>query len=174
MRSSDLEFSVGDMVFVKVSPLKNVVRFGKSGKLAPRFVGPFPIIERVGSLAYRVELPEKMAGIHNVFHVSHLRKCVHDSSVVVEPNQLEEVDVAPEVVRRKGPIRIIDYSTKKLKNKTVKLVRVQWSDHVGDSTWESEEKIYASHSELFLGMPISILCIFFLFLLVCFGCSCML
>ena len=164
-RRTDLEFSVGDLVFVKISPLKNVVRFGKSGKLAPRFVGPFSILERIGRLAYRVDLPEKMAGVHNVFHVSHLRKCVHDSSVVVEPSQLEEVDVTPEVARRREPIRILDYRTKQLKNKTVKLVRVQWSEHVGDSTWETEEKIRASHPELF------VVCLHHsLHFLLCFAC----
>ena len=73
-RRTDLEFEVGDMVFIKVSPLCNVVRFGVVGKLAPRFVGPFPITERIGQMAYKVELPERLAGVHNVFHVSHLRK----------------------------------------------------------------------------------------------------
>ena len=71
-RRKDLEFDVGDMVFVKISPLKHMVRFGSKGKLAPRFVGPFPIVERIGKLAYRLELPEKMSSVHNVFHVSFL------------------------------------------------------------------------------------------------------
>ena len=71
-RRTDLEFEVGDRVFLKVSPLRNVVCFGSAGKLAPRFVGPFPIIERIGTMAYRVELPERLAGVHNVFHVSQL------------------------------------------------------------------------------------------------------
>lgn len=71
-RRTNLDFSVRDLVFVKISPLKNVVRFGKSGKLAHIFVGPFSILEWIGRLAYRVDLPEKMAGVHNVFHVSHL------------------------------------------------------------------------------------------------------
>ena len=71
-RRRDLEFAIGDLVFVKVSPLRSVVRFGRKGKLSPRFVGPFPILERIGTLAYRVSLPEKIEGVHNVFHVSHL------------------------------------------------------------------------------------------------------
>ena len=82
-RRRDLEFSVGDKVFLKVSPLKNIVRSGRKGKLAPRFVGPFEITEGVGTLAYRVALPEKFAGVHNVFHVSHLRKVVHDPSMTI-------------------------------------------------------------------------------------------
>ena len=81
-RRKDLEFSVGDRLFIKVSPIKDVVRFRKSGKLAPRYVGPFQIIERIGKLEYRLELPSSMAGVHNVFHVSHLRKYVHDPETV--------------------------------------------------------------------------------------------
>ena len=162
-RRSDLEFSVGDLVFVKISPLKRVVRFGKAGKLTPRFVGPFRVLERIGPLAYKVDLPDKMAGVHNVFHVSHLRKYVHDEGVVIQPNLLEDVDVQPELARRKGLIRIVDHSTRQLKNKTVKLVRVQWSEREGDSTWESEDRIRASHPELFTGMFASILNVFFFF-----------
>ena len=71
-RRTDLEFEVGDRAFLKVSPLRNVIRFGSVRKLAPRFVGPFPIIERIGTMAYRVELPERLARVHNVFHVSQL------------------------------------------------------------------------------------------------------
>merc|ERR1712080_713466 len=70
-RRTDLEFDIWDMVFVKVSPLRNVVRFGAVGKLAPRFVGPFPITERIGRMAYRVELPDRLSGVHDVFNVSH-------------------------------------------------------------------------------------------------------
>ena len=110
-RRRDLEFSVGDLVFVKISPLRKVVRFGRKGKLAPRFVGPFPILERIGALAYRVSLPEKMAGVHNVFHVSHLRKCVHDSSVTTIPDELEGLDIEPEAAIPRRPIRIVEQST---------------------------------------------------------------
>ena len=84
-----MEFSVGYLVFVKINPLRKVVGYGRKRKLAPRFVGPFPILERIGTLIYRVSLPEKMAGVHNVFHVSHLRKCVHDSSVTISPYELK-------------------------------------------------------------------------------------
>ena len=79
-RRTDIEFDVGYMVFIKVSPLKNVVRFGSVGKLAPRFVGPFPITERIGQMAYKAKLPERLSDIHDVFRVSHLRKCLHDTS----------------------------------------------------------------------------------------------
>ena len=85
-RMIDLEFDIGDMVFFKVSPLRNIVRFGSVGKLAPRFVRSFLIKERIGQMAYRVELPERLSGVHDVFHVSHLRKCLHETAKVVEPS----------------------------------------------------------------------------------------
>ena len=148
-RRTDLEFEVGDMVFIKVSPLRNVVRFGAVGKLAPRFVGPFPIIERIGQMAYKVELPERLAGVHNVFHVSHLRKCLHESTEVVEPSILEDVEVEKEATFRRVPIRILGTEIKKLRNREVKLVKVQWSEAQEDATWETEEKIRTLYPFLF-------------------------
>ena len=97
-RRRDLKFSIDDLVFVKISPLKSVIRFGRRGKLALRFVGPFPVLEQIGNLAYKVELPDKMAGAHNVFHVSQLRKFVHDPDVTISPDQLDDIEVEPEAV----------------------------------------------------------------------------
>ena len=148
-RRRDLKFSVGDLVFVKISPLKSVIRFGRRGKLTPRFVGPFPVLELVGNLAYRVDLPEKMAGVHNVFHVSQLRKFVHDSDVTISPNQLEDFEVEPEAVRNRKPIGIVGHDTKQLQRKAVKLVKVQWGEDENDCTWETEENIRKTHPELF-------------------------
>jgi len=79
-RRKDITFSVGDKVFVKVTPLRKVMR--TSGKLAPRFTGPYEITKRVGTLAYRVEVPSELAGVHNVLHVSHLRKCLHKTAIL--------------------------------------------------------------------------------------------
>ena len=105
-RRTDHEFEFGDRVLLKVSPLRNVVRFGSTGKLAPRFVESFPIIKRIGKMAYRVELPERYAGVHKVFHVSHLRKCLHESVEVVEPSILEEVEVERKATVRRVPTHI--------------------------------------------------------------------
>ena len=80
----DLEFEVEDRVFLKLSPWKGVVRFGKRGKLNPRYIGPFEIVERIGLVAYRLDLPEKFSRVHNVFHISMLRKYIPDPSHVVE------------------------------------------------------------------------------------------
>ena len=101
-----------------------MIRFGRRGKLAPRFVGPFPVLEQIGNLAYKVELPGKMAGVHNVFHVSQLRKFVHDPSVTITPDQLDDIEVEPEAVGKRKPMHIIGNDTKQLRRKAVKLVKV--------------------------------------------------
>lgn len=148
-RRRDLEFAVADQVFLKVSPLRNVVWSGKSGKLAPRFVGPFHITERIGPVAYRVELPEKLDGVHDVFHVSHLRKFIRDPSVVIPAAQFEDLEVEPNLTIERRPLRIIDRSTKQLRRKQVDIVKVQWSDDDPDCTWETEDNIRASNPESF-------------------------
>ncbi|GKF46668.1 hypothetical protein Tco_0136470, partial [Tanacetum coccineum] len=88
-RRKPLEFKVGDRVMLKVSPWKGVVYFGKKGKLAPRYVGPFKILERIGPVAYRLRLPEELSGVHNTFHVSNLKKCLADASLHVPLNEIK-------------------------------------------------------------------------------------
>ncbi len=129
------------------------MRFGRKRKLTPRFVGPFPITERIGKLAYRVELPDKMAGVHNVFHISHLRKCVKDPSIVVEPSQLEDVEVEAEVARPRQPIKIVDGGSRQLRSRGIKLVKVQWSAEENDCTWERKGAMREAYPHLF-GMVI--------------------
>ena len=104
-RRRDLEFQVGDMVFLRVAPKVGIKRFGKKGKLGPRFIGPFAIIERIGSLAYRLALPPSLERLHDVFHVSMLRKYVYDSSHVL-PSIPE--DVEPDMSYIEQPIQVID------------------------------------------------------------------
>ena len=82
-------------MFIRVSPMKGVVRFSRSGKLAPRYIGPFPITERIGPVAYRLLLPAQFSAIHDVFHVSQLRKCLRDSDSILEPGVVEEIKVSP-------------------------------------------------------------------------------
>ena len=165
-RRRKLEFAVDDQVFLKVSPLKNVVRFGKKGKLAPRFVGPFRISERIGPVAYRIGLPEKLAGVHDVFHVSHLRKCIRDPSVVIPTAQFEDLEVEPNLTIERKPLRIVDRSTKQLRKKQVNLVKVQWSEDDRDCTWETEDSIRASNPDLFIsGTILFQYCLIFLCIL---------
>ena len=138
--------NVGDFVFLKVSPMKGIMWFENKGKLAPRFMGPYEITERIGNVAYKLALPPALAMIHNVFHVSLLWKCVQDPSQVVSPEVLEISDDLTYVVR---PVTILDRDVKQLRRKKVNLVKVQWSEDENDITWELEEKVRRMHPELF-------------------------
>ena len=130
VRRRPLEFEVGDHVFLKVMPKKGVVRFGKSGKLSSRFIGPFEILERVGIVAYRLAIPPSMLGVHEVFHVSMLRKYTPDPSHMVDWGQIK---VDTDGTFEEGPVCIVDSLDQVLRCKTVRLVLVLWSEgvHVG-------------------------------------------
>ncbi|CAN6456209.1 unnamed protein product [Victoria cruziana] len=146
-RRCALEFEVGDFVFLKISPTKCIFRFGKRGKLSPRFIGPFEVTERIGLVAYRLALPPHLSQVHNVFHVSILRKYLPD------PNrQTEQVDVqiderltVPEM-----PVRIIDEQVRKLRNKQIPMVKVQWQHQgVQDFSWETRALMERQYPYLF-------------------------
>ena len=146
-RRRDLEFEVGDHVFLIVSPMKSVMRFGRNGKLGPRFVGPFKILEIVGTLAYKVVLPPSLSKIHNVFHISNLRKYVFDPSHIVE---LESIQISEDLTYEEVPIQIVDVMDKVLHHAVVKLVKIQWSNHsIQEATWELEEEMREKHPHLF-------------------------
>ena len=123
MRRRPLEFEVGDHVFLKVMPKRGVVRFGKQGKISPRFIGPFEILERIGTIAYRLTLPPSMSGVHEVFHVSMLRKYTSDPTHVVDWGQIE---VDTDGTFKEGPVCILDSRDRVLQRKTMRLVRVLW------------------------------------------------
>ena len=147
-RRRDIEFDVGDHVFIKVSPLKGVMRFGKTNKLSPRFVGPFEILEKIGSVAYRVALPPALSKIHNVFHISNLRKYVPDSKHVIEyePLQIQENLSYEEI-----PIKILDRKEQVLRTKTIPIVKVLWRNHsTEEATWEAEEEMRQKYPNLFV------------------------
>ena len=150
MRRRPLEFEVGDHVFLKVMPKRGVVRFGKSWKLSPRFIGPFEILERT-SVVYRLALPPSMSGVHEVFHevfhVSMLRKYTPDPAHVVDWGQIE---VDTDGTFEEGPMCIVDSRDQVLRRKTVRLVRVLWRHHgVEESTWEREDTMRAAYPFLF-------------------------
>ena len=139
---------MGDHVFIKVSPLKGVMRFGKTNKLSPRFVGPFEILEKIGSVAYRVALPPALSKIHNVFHISNLRKYVPDSKHVIEyePLQIQENLSYEEI-----PIKILDRKEQVLRTKTIPIVKVLWRNHsTEEATWEAEEEMRQKYPNLFV------------------------
>ena len=117
----DLEFEVEDQVFLKLSPRKGVVRFGKRGKLNPRYIGPFEIVDGIGPVAYRLDLPEEFSRVHNVFHISMLRKYIPDSSHVLETLEIELRD---DLSYEEQPVQILGRKENEICNKTVSLVKV--------------------------------------------------
>ncbi|KAI3707162.1 hypothetical protein L6452_25431 [Arctium lappa] len=146
-RQKPIEFQVGDKVMLKISPWKGVVRFRKRGKLSPRYIGPYKIIKRVGEVAYKLELPEELQGIHNTFHVSNLRKCLADESTEVT---LKDVKVDNTLSYIEEPEAIVDRKVRKLRNKEITLVKVQWRHHRGpEATWEPEKEMRVKHPHLF-------------------------
>ena len=147
IRRRPLEFEVGDHVFLKVMPKRRVVRFGKRGKLSSRFIGPFEILEKKGTVAYRFALPPSMSGVHEVFHVSMLRRYTPDPAHVVDWGE-NEVDTNGTF--EEGPVCIVDSRDQVLQCKTVRLVRVLWQHRgVEESTWEREDTIWATYPFLF-------------------------
>ena len=149
-RRRPLSFDVNDMVFLKVSPWKGIQRFGNKGKLAPRYIGPFKIIGKVGSVAYRLELPTQISNFHPVFHVSMLRKYEPDPSHVIDHSDLVlDEDASFEV----QPVRVVDRREKVLQGKSIPLVGVLWSQHgIQEETWELETEMRSKYPELFTGM----------------------
>ncbi|GJR50789.1 putative reverse transcriptase domain-containing protein [Tanacetum coccineum] len=127
-RRKPLEFQVGDRVLLKVSPWKGVVRFGKKGKLAPRYVGPFEIVECVGPVAYRLKLPQELSCVHDTFHVSNLKKCLAEPDVQVP---LDEIEIDENLRFVKEPIEIVDRDVKRLKRRRIPLVKVRWNSRQG-------------------------------------------
>ncbi|GKB14575.1 putative reverse transcriptase domain-containing protein, partial [Tanacetum coccineum] len=133
-RRKPLEFSVGDKVLLKVSPRKGVVRFGKRSKLSPRYVGPFEIVERVGPVAYRLRLPQELVGVHDMFHVSNLKKCLAEVTLHIP---LEEVKINNKLHFVEEPMEIMDHEVKKLKKRQIPIVKVGWdSRRRPEFTWE--------------------------------------
>ncbi|GJW52824.1 putative reverse transcriptase domain-containing protein [Tanacetum coccineum] len=142
-----LEFSVGEYVLLKVSPCKGVVRFGKKGKLAPRFVGPFEITKRIGLVAYRLRLPEELDGDHDTFHVSNLKKCLADPTLQVP---LDEIQVDAKLSFMEGPVEILEREFKKLKRSRIAIVKVRWNSKRGpEFTWEREDQMRVKYLHLF-------------------------
>ncbi|GJY15993.1 reverse transcriptase domain-containing protein [Tanacetum coccineum] len=147
-RRKPLEFEVGDRVMLKVSPWKGVVHFGKKGKLAPRYVGPFEILERIGPVAYRLRLPEELSGVHDTFHVSTLKKCLADASLHVPLNEIK-VDKTLRFVEE--PVEILDREVKGLKRSKISLVKVRWDSKRGpEFTWEREDFMKSRYPQLFV------------------------
>ncbi|WVZ76763.1 hypothetical protein U9M48_024705 [Paspalum notatum var. saurae] len=140
VRRRDLSFKVDDHVYLKVSPMRGIRRFNMKGKLAPRYIGPFKILEKKGEVAYRLELPPSLSGVHDVFHVSQLKKCLR---VPEEQAPLEGLAYT------EHPVKILDTSERNTRNKKINMCRVQWSHHTEvKATWERVDEIISLLSSL--------------------------
>jgi hypothetical protein len=132
-------------VYLKVSPMKGVKRFGVKGKLSPRYIGPFPILEKCGKVAYKLELPPSLAGVHNIFHVSQVKKCLKTPVDVVLS---KVVPLETDLTYPKHPIKILDQKSRVTRRKTIKFYKIQWRNHtVEEATWESEDFLHSHHSD---------------------------
>jgi hypothetical protein len=138
---------VGDHVYLKVSLMRGICRFNMRGKLAPRCIGPFKVLERKGEVAYRLELPSSLSGVHDVFHVSQLKKCLR---VPEEQALLEGLDVQLDLTYIEHPVKILEISKRVNRNKKIKMCRVQWShDTEDEATWEREDELRKTYPDLF-------------------------
>ncbi|GKB71679.1 putative reverse transcriptase domain-containing protein [Tanacetum coccineum] len=147
LKRKPIEFQVGDNVMLKVSPWKGVVRFGKRGKLNPRYVRPFNVLEKVGEVAYKLELPEELSKVHNTFHVSNLKKCYADEPLAVPLDGLHFDDKLQFV---EEPVEIVDREVKRLKRSRIPLVKVRWNSKRGPKfTWEREDQFQKKYPHLF-------------------------
>jgi hypothetical protein len=149
LRRKPLEFQVGDFVMLKVSPMKGVRRFSRKGKLAPRYVGPFRVNKRIRVVYYRLDVPASMASVHDVFHISMLRKHLRDE----EQQRLVDVsdlDLQSDINTVEHPFCILAREEKRLRNKVIPLVKVQWNRHnTEEASWKRKEDMRRDYPQLF-------------------------
>ncbi|GKC45063.1 hypothetical protein Tco_1062785 [Tanacetum coccineum] len=149
LKHKPMEFQVGDKVMLKVSPWKGVVRFGKLGKLNPSYVGPFKVLEKVGSVAYKLKLPQELSRLHNIFHVSNLKKCYADEPLAVLLDGLHFDDKLQFV---KEPVEIIDREVKRFKRSRIRIIKVKRFKRQKRGpkfTWEGEDQYRKKYPHLF-------------------------
>src|SRR5262249_25627994 len=146
-RRRHIEFGIGEYVFIRVSPMKGIMRFGKKGKLAPRYVGPFEIIDRVGEVAYHLALSPEFSHVHPVFHISMLRKYVFDPSHVLPP---QSVELTENLSYEEMPVEIVDSQIRQLRFKVIPMVKIRWQNHsYEECIWETKQKMRESFPHLF-------------------------
>ncbi|GKA34754.1 putative reverse transcriptase domain-containing protein [Tanacetum coccineum] len=149
VRRKPLEFQVGYHVMLKVSPRKGVIRFGKQGKPNPRYIGPFKILERIGPVAYKLELPKEFSNVYSTFHIYNLKKCLSDESLVIP---MKELRLDDKLNFGEEPVETIDREVKQLKQSGITIVKVRWNPKRGSEfTWEHEDQIRANDTYMALG-----------------------
>ncbi|GKA65733.1 putative reverse transcriptase domain-containing protein [Tanacetum coccineum] len=147
VRREPLEFQVGDRVMLKVSPWKGVIRFGKRGKLNPRYIGPFKVLAKVGTVAYRLELPQQLSRVHSTFHISNLKKCLSDEPLAIP---LDKIHIDDKLHFVEEPIEIMDREVKQLKQSRIPIIKVRWNSRRGpEFTWEHEDQFRKKYPQLF-------------------------
>nr|GFB91234.1 putative reverse transcriptase domain-containing protein [Tanacetum cinerariifolium] len=147
LKCETMEFQLRDKVMLKVSPWKEVVRFGKLGKLNPRYVGPFKVLEEIGKVSYKLDLPEELSRVHNTFHISNLKKCHADEPLAVPLDGLHFDDKLHFV---KEPVEIVDREVKRLKRSRIPLIKVRLNSKRGlEFTWEREDQFRKRYPHLF-------------------------
>ncbi|KAI3762627.1 hypothetical protein L1987_53064 [Smallanthus sonchifolius] len=146
-RRKPLEFQVNDLVLLMVSPWKGVILFGKKGKLAPSYMGPFRILERIGKVAYKLDLPPSLGNVHPTFHVSNMKKCLADENLHIPLDDVH-IDETMHFVER--PVEIVDHEVKQLKRSRIPIVKVRWEYKCGpEFTWEREDQMKLRYPDLF-------------------------
>jgi hypothetical protein len=152
----EVTYEVGDRAYLRVSPLRGVKRFGVKGKLAPRFVGPFKVLARKGEVAYELELPESLSAVHNVFHVSQLKKCHPEmaDTPLRDTIPVEEAQLESDLTYEEKPIKMLETSKRVTRTKTIMFCKVQWNHHTEEeATWEREDELQEDHPHLFSSQP---------------------
>jgi hypothetical protein len=145
-----LSFEVGDFVYLKVSPKRDLHHFKVRGKLAPWFIGPFKIMEKRGEVAYQLDFPPQLSDVHDVFHVSQLKKCL---CVPEEQIPIEDLDAKEDLSYQEYTVKILEMTERVTRNKNIKMCSVQWSHHTEEEdTWEREEELKAEFPSFFSDM----------------------
>ena len=147
-KHTEMVYQPGDYAYLRVTPMRGTHRFGIKGKLAPRYIGPFRILGRRGEVAYQLELPPNLSQVHDVFHVSQLRRCFKDPVREVDHDM---IDLREDLSYPEFPARILDEAVRQTRQKSIKFLKVQWSNHSEDeATWECEDRLREEYPTFFL------------------------
>jgi hypothetical protein len=135
-------------MYLRISPMKSMKRFGVKGKLAPRYIEPFPILEKYGTVAYKLDLPPSLAGVHDIFHVSQLNKCLKAPMDIMLP---KVTPLKADLLYPEHPIKVLGQKDRVTRCKTIKFFKIQWSNHFEEeATWESEDFLRSCHPDFVL------------------------